>query len=841
MGTPKEYNKKSQQALKVTKSEQDVAIKTEPLDVDNHKKTLYPKTYPSKEVLMQRNVPKKPKSCVFKVNSNKSEETETCEQVTLKTPVNSEMPPPGDTKILNLDSENEKLKINNGNNDDENETKISPIHYLSPKEKSEKNDKPQCTAMSECSKTSDENIDNNKELLPFPVRPKKTSIVFYESSSEDEENVQLKMSPKLNEELPSTLENNSDESKISGTDFDLNKIRSEMKGLMPPSTSSNTDNSQGTKLFVLDQQVENEVPIHFETVIENEDVYEFKESEPCELKTISSVIEDKHRKVIRHIDPPKLYIEKPVEISSIEATEQSESTVSLESNSNNTLLFDDNVVLNLKEEHKLVVANEAEDTISHSQSGKELSESKTLLTSDALLESIHTNEVEEFSQNETCSIKMNEIDTKDEVLNLSTKPHELPPNNIFSMSEPNETNIVVEDEDDEDDDESKLVIAENDKIDTDYQIDANSLVEEEHNSSEEQREILSTHSSPPLKPNMQQLSNTDLEFRSSYETNRESSLPKYTDDESTTSCNESMSDFQNYETYSHYENQLVKEKVNQPYIDNDDSTKSGFEFESNSKSPTNESTEVIDSSDKFFIDDVTNSDKPNQYDYETEKIKEKSVKGGSLILPELQCREEIVDEETLNNALVIEYNRKSGGYDVQKPSTSKGFFNSINQPSSIKETYYESNTSNDAKSSFFEARQTSVVKSVIFDTNAQGISRFGVIDSNIKDNLLNRSVNKKCKNSVHEPIPSSNKRFHSQENDVNNELFCEETIPGSPTGVTDEQLDQNEKKRSAAQDLYEEREAASAMYAMNQSFRRPIITMTATENGIEGFTNNPQK
>jgi len=86
-------------------------------------------------------------------------------------------------------------------------------------------------------------------------------------------------------------------------------------------------------------------------------------------------------------------------------------------------------------------------------------------------------------------------------------------------------------------------------------------------------------------------------------------------------------------------------------------------------------------------------------------------------------------------------------------------------------------------------------------------------------------------------MPGTSKSFNNPETDVNSVLFCEETIPGSPTGISEEQYDQEEKKK-AIQALYEEREAASAMYAMNQSFRRPMITlMGATEKEMEEYTN----
>jgi len=44
-------------------------------------------------------------------------------------------------------------------------------------------------------------------------------------------------------------------------------------------------------------------------------------------------------------------------------------------------------------------------------------------------------------------------------------------------------------------------------------------------------------------------------------------------------------------------------------------------------------------------------------------------------------------------------------------------------------------------------------------------------------------------------LPSTSKRFYNPESDVSSVLFCEETIPGSPTGMLDELYDQEQRKK----------------------------------------------
>jgi len=484
---------------------------------------------------------------------------------------------------------------------------------------------------------------------------------------------------------------------------------------------------------------------------------------------------------------------------------------------------------------------EIENSISHSQSGNESHESQNLVINNAVINPIHTNDIEEDTHNETCPIEVMDSVIKDEVLNLCMKPPESPPNNIFSMPEPNESNNIVEDEDDEDDDESKLVIAENDKIETDYHIDADSFDEERNSFNDQTDENPQTQLLTPFPPSIHQLSNTNSDFKHSYEITKETLLPKDIDDESTTSCNESIQSalIQNFQMYSDFEKHIIKTKAYLSYVGNDeegddDSTKSGFEFESNSKSPTNDSIENNELSTKLPINEVTISVEPQKYNCENKQLKIKSEKENSIILPELQCREEIVDEETLNNALVIEYHQKSDEYDVLKPSTSKSFFDSINQPGSSKDSFYD-DTSNEAKNNFFS--KADLVKKTLFD--APGTSRSDTFEDNIlcntsKDSLYDNNMLNTSKSSYYEnSVTCTSKRFYSPDTDVNNELFCEETIPCSPSGTSEEQFDHEERKKAMAQALFEEREAASAMYSMNRSFRKPIITMAETEDETE--------
>lgn len=803
MGIAKQNNNKRIQSLKPIKTEHDITIKSESIEsVDNQKKTLHPKTYPSKEGLMLRNVPKTPKSCVFKVHSNKNEKSPHCEQVTLKSPIDLIMPPPSGSKKSNLDFEHIDIKRENCNNL-QTESKIPSIHYLSPKEKFETNNQ----VLLESTK----NVDEKMEIdTPNEMKSKNTTgVICYRSSSEDEDKLQFKITSKACEK---TLLNENDNSKISGTDFDLNKIRLEMKGLMPTSKSNSLDFIHNSEPLILNKQIETEITKSSST----EDIYEFKDSELCDIQN-SSVVDEKQHRVIKNIDQPKLYnLGKPIEFpkviestSQVDLIKKSESILPFESNSDSVNSSDNNIEVDTKNEFKenLVVTNELEDSISCSQSENGFSESENLV----IIDSIYTNNILENSADESCHIELSESEIKDEVLDFSMKPPETPPNTIFHMPETND-GVIVEEEDYDDDDETKLIIAETDKVDSD------SVVCEVHHSSNEQTETKQKLALP--LQSIHQLSDMNSECKKSYDIKKDTSLPKDTDDESTVSCNESIQNtlVQNFQMYSHFENQS--------FMDNDESAKCGYEFESSSKSTTDNSESVV----KLSINELTSDNK--EHDLKNIQIKDKSQKEYNNILPELQCREEIVDDESFNSALVIEYSRKSADYNIH-------IFDSIQQPISNND-FYEADNYNDTKTNFFDERQANLVKSVIYDN---GPSRSDIFDGNIPStNSYDKGLNTNQSNIYDNPVPSSSKSCFSPEADVNNVLFCEETIPGSPTGLTEEQFDKAQKKILMAQDgLYEEREAASTMYSMNQSYRRSLLTATNTNDQEDKYINVIQK
>jgi len=768
---------------------------------------------------------------VFNVNSIKSEEVKVCEPVTLEPAFdfNFVMQLPSDSIKPNEVNENveakNKIKIDKGAKI---EPKIAPNQYLSPREKFERNYLEH--NMSESSKSGNEEFRIKSKPLTISTMSKIASIVCYSSSSENEEENQLK---KLTDYITSPLDDKSNESKTSGTDFDLNKIRSEMKGLMLTTTNSN-DIIQNTESFILDQKKEIEVSKINEPI--TDDVYEFKKSKSCNFNTISSVTEEKICRSIGHNSPKFFNFEKSDELPKVlyspaqeELVKQNGAMISFVPNSNSFYSSNNNGKIKVSE--NLNIMNKIEDPIMKHPSDNESYESQKLQNDTTS----NIKEIEQHFQDED-----NVSNIKYEVLDLCMKPPESPPTNIFSMPEQTELNgmIIEEDDDDDDDDESKLVIAENDNKETDYQMDSDLVISEEHNSSNGQIDNnIEAQSLPPLPPSI----HTYIEFdcKSSSQVKKDISTPKDTDDESTTSCNESIQTalIQSFQMYSNFENHSSQNGLN---IDNiDDSTKSGFD--SNLKLPTIKNREIIESATKL-INEPLNNNKPNKCDFKVQNFKDKYGKEKIIVLPELQCREEIVDEDTLNNALVIEYSCKASKYDIHKPSTSKGFFDSIPQPGTIKDSFYETNTSYNAKNSFFEATQ--VVKSVTFDTKVSAKSSY--FDPNIpscsSNYFYDHNVPSTNKSSFYEnSLPSTSKSFYNSESDVSSVLFCEETIPGSPTGMLDEQYDQEQRKRNL-QALFEEREAASAMYAMNQSFCRPMITlMGATEAEMEEYTNILQK
>jgi len=154
----------------------------------------------------------------------------------------------------------------------------------------------------------------------------------------------------------------------------------------------------------------------------------------------------------------------------------------------------------------------------------------------------------------------------------------------------------------------------------------------------------------------------------------------------------------------------------------------------------------------------------------------------------------------------------------------------------------QTDTNSDAKYSSFKASQA--VKNVIFDTNFPGKS--SLFDPNIPScstkNFYDHNIPSTSKCNFYEnSLSSTSKSFYNSEYNVNSVLICEETIPGSPTGMSEEQYDQEEGKKTF-EELYEKREAAHTMSAMKHSFCRPTITlMGATEEKMKEYPNILQK
>lgn len=779
-------NSKRNQASKQIKTEHSITIKTESFEsAKNKKKMLNPKTYPSKEVLMQRNLPKNQKPSVFNVQSNTNEKS-------------------------NLDFENVEIKRENCGNL-QNKPRKASRHYFSPIPKMEN-----------------------------------------DSSSEDLDKIHFKMN---SNECDKTLLNENN-FKVSGTDFDLNKIRSEMKGLMPALTTSNLELINNSDSFTLNQQIENENS----TTLLSEDIYEFKDSDLGDILDDNSADES-------HGDRPKLYekpkyIEFPKNIEPISLSDLNkkiEPLLLFESNSNSVNSSDNYVEMDIKNSFKESENAINEDSNSFSQSENSFSDPENMV----IIDSIYTNDILENSADEPCHIELSESEIKEEVLDFSMKPPDTPPNTIFHMTETND-GVIIEDEDYDDDDETKLIIAEIDKIEND------SIVCGIRYSSNEQAEtrrnqaltLESIHQSPDIKS----------EYKTSYDIKSKTIIPKDMDDEST--CHESIQNslVQNFQMYSHFENQS--------YIDNDESAKSGYEFESNSKSPTTDNVETVV---ELSINESTSNDKVEEYDLKNIQINDKSEKEYTNILPELQCREEIVDDEqSFNNTVVIEFNQTSEllteDYDIHKPSGSKHYFDSVQQPMSS-DDYFETGSYNGTKTSYIDEGDIDLVKSIIFDNSIRNNYNLNTNQNNIYDNPVpgpSRSifspvtdpprsifspvsdpprsifspvpdpprsifspVSDPCR-SIFSPVPSSTRSIFSPVPD-NNVLFCEETIPGSPTGLTEEQFDRAQKEILEQEVIDEEREAATTMFSLNQSYHRSLLTTSIINDVGKELTNIMQK
>ncbi|XP_026819306.1 AT-rich interactive domain-containing protein 4B-like [Rhopalosiphum maidis] len=244
-------------------------------------------------------------------------------------------------------------------------------------------------------------------------------------------------------------------------------------------------------------------------------------------------------------------------------------------------------------------------------------------------------------------------------------------------------------------------------------------------------------------------------------------------------------------------------------------------------------TSLIDTDDEsniYYDESIQNvlissfkmSPHSKSYDDEVENVEK------SIVLP-LQFREKIVDADYLNNALVIENNHYVSEYDIHKPSTSKGLFNSIGQPGISKDTFYETNTRNDAKNSFLLAEQT--VNNINFNTNVP-----------CKSNLFNHNIPSTSKYSFYDnSMPSTSKQFYNPESNVSNILY-EETILDSSTSMPTEQLGQEETIKIFGKFNNNEIEAILGMCAMSQSCQMPMVIMAnATEKKTKEDTNNHQK
>lgn len=739
--------------------------------MDSKKKSLYPKTYPSKEMILQRNVPRKPKSGGFKTQNNKSNEIEVSQQVTMKSPNDFNFETPNGKSINNeiivkAVIPNKQVKIS------QNEPKISPIHYLSPKEKLKS------YKLNDCKEKSKTVI----ESTTLPMKSKNSNVIFY-SSSENEEN--LKITSKLTEESSLPLDNKSDKSKISGTDFDLNKIRSEMKGLIPHSVTSNTE------LFILDhQQAEIEVLNPIKPV--TEDVYEFKESD-TDFKTIPTV-EEKHRRVIKHIDLPKSYnLEKTDSLSkgiksahNMEIVQQNESKLLFESNPTNS--FD-------KDTKECVVSNLVKDFISHNQTITSNQYQNLIIDSKQVNEIANSQNTEEFDNN------------KVEVLNLCMKQPDSPQINIFNMQESSESNDVV---DDEDDDDTKLVIV-------DEKVCSLTPVENEYNSSLKQiRDIPST--SQPSQIYL--LPNKNSEFKTLNEPNTKNSPIELVDD-STISCKETVknSPIQSFQMYSQFENQSTKLKDYQSCM-NDLNTKTEVESELN-KAPRIEIIKSVESPVNVSIDESTNNKEPIN-NFENKSNKDILNDENSIKTPEIQSGEPIFED---NN--IISMNSKDIKYDC-----------SVVKLGSRKDKLCDTRVNSNTNCSL-EAKQ-SCSKTNDYDIYVPSTSK-SILDSNISTKILDNNSVSNTNNCYENSTPSTSKRiFNSPETNLTNVLFCEETIPGSPSN---EELEQYERRRAMiSQALYEEHEAASAMYNMVRSYRKPKLTlMGATDDELEQYSNILQK
>jgi len=389
---------------------------------------------------MQRNAHFKPKSSVYNVHSNKSKEVDVSKQVMLNPPLNFSFSLPQPSHSIKPNADNENIETHNENKIDDDiqiELAIETNHCLSPKLKSEGNDLENFPEASIC---GNEEVRVKPEPFIDPKKSEISSIIYYSSFSEDEVKNQLK---KGTDVVFSSLDDKFGESKISGTYFDINKLQSDMKKLMPTSTNINNDLFQNTESFILDQQIEIEVTKINEAV--TDDVYEFKETESSISGTISSVAEEKLCRSIRH-DSPNLYnSKKPNELQRVidspakeEVVDQNRSTmIQFVPNSNIIYSFDNNNKIKVNDNMSMV--SDLGEPILLIQSHHEYNEFQNLMIREVMVDKPNIKEIDQFFQDE-----VNVSDLQYEVLDLCMKPPESPHANIFSIPKHYELNDVIE-------------------------------------------------------------------------------------------------------------------------------------------------------------------------------------------------------------------------------------------------------------------------------------------------------------------------------------------------------------------------------------------------------------
>lgn len=697
---------------------------------------------------MQRNLPRKPKSCMIKAHSSMIEEIDMCEQKTLKAPLN--LKKIEDNKNVKERSIVEKDSLL------QNEPKSLPINtYLCPKKDSEKQKESLTPVLgSECLVHCDDQLNMKDFELSDVLKKSKNGRSHHSSENKDKTNLAT------NKEL------------ISGTDFDLNIIRSEMKGLTP--TSSITEFVHKS-LMIDDQETENKISKTIESDSEKLDIYEFKESEPCDFKSIPLDNVEKLRRGIKN-DLPIIYnFQKSSEIPRVDKivsqADKKNNSVSIEITEENesNRLFEPNSISGIDKyvkkkdsikKHKLLLKNETKTEKYISQSDSDESDKSNSSNS---------------SGSNDCIVNS----PKDQVLDLCIKPPKSP-SKISSMSKTNDSNAVEFD----DDDKSKLVIA-------DFQGQFDPFIGyKKVDSHHQQTENLQIESPYTI---MSKSSKINPDFRSSHEIKSAMSSKECTDDESTISCYESIQNDSNFQLDSQFENESRKKNDNQHYVDNENSSHSSFEFESNLNSTIIKNPEV-----EFF----DNNEKCIKYDY----INKKKIEKESTPIPqELECKE-YMSEDSLNNSLGVEdemYKSKASKDNFQEPST----LNNINDSS-------------------LEIQKSSVLENDIFETIVSNTTKSSVIE-NSKTTILNT-----IKNSFF--VNSNSISAKNSEADMNNVLFCEETIPGSPNGVSEELIDQEDKKKVSSTQYADKKSTSITHQSCN-----PINTaINATNKKIEGNTSD---